>query len=801
MADLGPSNSSPDNNQPPVSEDHVVVEPAASGADSRVEEVKFEQAGASGVTSDEVDPSASKEVTVEPADAAANVDNAVDRQGLEGGVKEARGDIDSPQSQPEDVRSLELPDPATPERPLPEEGAERQAVLGRPAEEERQDGRGDGGFGPSHEKEKKKGGEKKDEEEENVPLWRPLGEGLCEDVRKKLPWYWSDIRDGMKLKSLATILYLFWGCTTNALTFGAVIGRATGGEIGIIETLLATACFGMVYPLLCGQPLTIMGATGPIIAYIITLRSLTQGLGISFLPFYGWSGIWLSVFLLFASLFSLSNIIKVTTRFTTEIFAVFVSFIFLYAGMFYFFQLFARSEVSHGEAKAGILLGAMTFFVALSIRYSRDGPLFNQWIRNRVADFAPVIAVALGIGVAWGLIGRYGITLVDLDFLQLSKGAGGAVFETTLGIQARPWLVNLWDITPAGLALSLVAGFLGFVLVYFDQNITVRLVNAKQHKLKKGGGYDLDMLALCVCTFFLSIFGCPWMVSAWVYSLNHCRALCVYAIEEEEETKGREDSAAVQAKLEASAKAALESVRRVMESRGVLTGWGGDCESIPPPQDEEEERGVEDEQEEDDATVTVTVTEDLEMGTGTNRRKRERERRRSGVPPLRSHVDLVREVHSTSQWAMEMLALPKNTGISGCLEQRVTSFSIHLLILLALLFARPALAVIPMAVLRGLFLYSAYTILSYNELYERLWLPITDKTKIPNKSYAKVVPLWRVHLWTFIQCVVLVGIIVVMRSQVGFIFPLVIGLIHPLRVALEKWMFSKEELEKLDHPF
>ena len=69
-----------------------------------------------------------------------------------------------------------------------------------------------------------------------------------------------------------------------------------------------------------------------------------------------------------------------------------------------------------------------------------------------------------------------------------------------------------------------IAG-LAAVLLFLDQNITVRLVNSPQHRLRKGAGYNLDMAVIAVLVAICSVIGLPWVVAATVRSLNHVRSL------------------------------------------------------------------------------------------------------------------------------------------------------------------------------------------------------------------------------------------------------------------------------------
>jgi hypothetical protein len=98
-------------------------------------------------------------------------------------------------------------------------------------------------------------------------------------------------------------------------------------------------------------------------------------------------------------------------------------------------------------------------------------------------------------------------------------------FTTTSG---RPWLVSLGGVPGWVPWASAGPALLVTVLVFLDQNVTVRIVNSPQNGLKKGPAYHLDLLVCGVLIGVSSIFGLPWLVAATVRSINHVRALSLH---------------------------------------------------------------------------------------------------------------------------------------------------------------------------------------------------------------------------------------------------------------------------------
>ena len=124
--------------------------------------------------------------------------------------------------------------------------------------------------------------------------------GLIQDVRRRLPHYASDFRDGFHSKSVASTLFLFFACLAPAVTFGGIMAELTDNHIGAVEMIVASAFCGVTYALLAGQPLIILGGTDPLLVFTWLLYVLCGQLelGDYFLEVFALVGLWTGLMLL-----------------------------------------------------------------------------------------------------------------------------------------------------------------------------------------------------------------------------------------------------------------------------------------------------------------------------------------------------------------------------------------------------------------------------------------------------------------------------------------------------------------------
>ncbi|KAM6974056.1 sodium bicarbonate cotransporter 3-like isoform 4-T4 [Tautogolabrus adspersus] len=406
--------------------------------------------------------------------------------------------------------------------------------------------------------------------------------GLILDIKRKLPFYWSDIRDSFSLQCLASILFLYCACMSPVITFGGLLGEATKNNISAIESLFGASLTGVAYSLFAGQPLTILGSTGPVLVFEKILFKFCTDYGLSYLSLRTSIGLWTAFLCLVLVATDASSLVCYITRFTEEAFAALICIIFIYEALEKLFHLGEHFPVNKhnnlenltfyschcsppantsekliqewnqtgytpdtipwssldvsmckmlkgefvGEACGhhgpyipdvlfwSIILFFTTFFLSSFLKQFKTQRYFPTKLRSTTSDFAVFITIMIMVLVDYLM----GIPSPKLDvpdrFEPTSKNRGWLM--DPLG--ENPWWTLLVAVLPALLCT---------ILIFMDQQITAVIINRKEHKLKKGCGYHLDLLIVAVMLGVCSIMGLPWFVAATVLSISHVNSLKV----------------------------------------------------------------------------------------------------------------------------------------------------------------------------------------------------------------------------------------------------------------------------------
>lgn len=180
--------------------------------------------------------------------------------------------------------------------------------------------------------------EEPDEEEEEQKLRQESGlsrtgrlfGGLVNDLKRKKPFYLSDFKDGMNLQSVASWIFLYFACLSPIITFGGLLSEATGKNMAAMESLVSGFVCGIVYGFFSGQPLTILGSTGPVLVFETIVFDFCTAVGWDYMTFRWWIGTWIAIILFILVAIDASAFVCYITRFTEENFATLIAFIFIY---------------------------------------------------------------------------------------------------------------------------------------------------------------------------------------------------------------------------------------------------------------------------------------------------------------------------------------------------------------------------------------------------------------------------------------------------------------------------------------
>lgn len=403
--------------------------------------------------------------------------------------------------------------------------------------------------------------EEKEREESGLKRTGRLFGGLINDIKRKAPWYLSDFKDAFALQSVASVFFLYFACLTPIITFGGLLGSATEQRIAAMESLMSGAVCGILYGLFSGQPLTILGSTGPVLVFETILYDFCKDHDLDYLSLRLWIGLWTAAILVVLVAFDASALVCYITRFTEENFATLISLIFIYKAIENVLKIGHKYPMNldidvrvdcyceppngtdllnsttnwtilskhackeYGGTLHGlgcqyyadvflfsVLLFISTFTLAVFLKDFKTTSYFPTSIRALVSDFAVVISIML-MTVTDMLLG------LDTPKLEVPQK-----FEPTW--EGRGWLIPMLGRNPWWTTLAAAApAMLATILIFMDQQITAVIINRKENKLKKGCGYHLDLLVLSVLIAICSVLGLPWFVAATVLAMTHVNSL------------------------------------------------------------------------------------------------------------------------------------------------------------------------------------------------------------------------------------------------------------------------------------
>ncbi|RYP77631.1 hypothetical protein DL771_000999 [Monosporascus sp. 5C6A] len=359
--------------------------------------------------------------------------------------------------------------------------------------------------------------------------WRVLrpGHGMYHDVKRRLPYYPSDITDAWSYRTIASTIRMYFASAhadrfrslLPAIAYTLDMYRRTGEFFGVNEALFSSALAAIVFSLVGAQPLTIVGVTGLISLFNFTTYDIISIYDVSIYPqFMAWTGIWAAIFHWLVAVLNACDYMRYVTDFSSESFGMYVGIIYIIKGVEELIN-----EFHEGGSAAGYLacvIAILYFATVYGLEKLGQGKMWRVGVREILADYAYVFCTLFWVGFSH-IPGR-------LQETQVARVPVAAAFSPT---QPRSWLINFWNLDVKWIFVAMPFGFLVMLLFYYDHNVSSITAQARQFPLKKPGGFHWDFFLLGCTTFVAGILGLPMPNGLVPQAPVHTDSLTVYKTE------------------------------------------------------------------------------------------------------------------------------------------------------------------------------------------------------------------------------------------------------------------------------
>lgn len=587
--------------------------------------------------------------------------------------------------------------------------------------------------------------------------------GLMEDIKRKVPFYWSDYKDALNIQCVASFFFIYFAVLTPIVTFGGLLDDATHSYLGTMESLLGGCMAGTMFHLFSGQPLTIIGSTGPILVFEKIMNELCGAIGIEYINFRFWVGTWTGFACILLVAFDSSSLITYVTRFTEESFSALISLIFIFEAFKKLIKDANKHKIWRGWESEKVTqydcscqspdISSLPFRNNLTIEEmitaTRDSRDKHNKLNGEIFKLTNTTYTCV-----------YKDNLTNVDLLNWQEDASKT---DCIGFNCGVLEGESCQFSPDIFFMSVLL-FLGtyFVAVTLKSLKTSSYFPSKVRSLISDFAVTIAIFVMVIVDFMLDFETTKLQVPSTFKPTRNDRGWFISPL-------------------------------------GSNQWWTIPLAIIPA------------------ILATILIFMDQQITAVIVNRKENKLKKSCGY-----HLDLL--VVSIMLIICSVMGLPwfvaatvlsithvnslrmesetaapgEKPQFLGVREQRVTGFLVFLMIGVSVSLT-PLLRKIPMPVLYGVFLYMGTSSLNGVQLFDRMMLFFIPQKYQPDYSYLRHVPLSRVHLFTFIQLLGLAVLWTIKSTKpVSIIFPIMVAALVGIRKLIDGRLFTEHELSWLD---
>ncbi|CAH8489737.1 unnamed protein product [Schistosoma curassoni] len=349
---------------------------------------------------------------------------------------------------------------------------------------------------------------------------------------KRMP---GDYKDAVRKENLSivfgSVLFIYFVNLSPSITFAALLNTQVDPSYTVTLTLLAVGVFLIIFTILSGQPLAIIGISAPMYIVESSLVSVSRSTGVDFKQLRFWSAFYCSIFGFIFVGCNMSGIAKHIRRSVEEVYNSFIGFFFLLKALFTMFLLIPAKPVDNTPISRmayyqKLAVAGVTLFLAfimlqfcLILAQLKRGNYFRRNIRKLLGALNVPLGMLLITGLERIFFRGYNLPTVNIppsnqvnastwvnppDFARLqdySKAAPTLIHGTSIAI---------------GVALA--------IIIFTEAALNG--LTAMKNKAVKPNIFVMDLVLLQIIFPIISgITGWPFMSGTTVRTLSNLVAL------------------------------------------------------------------------------------------------------------------------------------------------------------------------------------------------------------------------------------------------------------------------------------